>query len=173
MAALTADRDTPYREGVVFQYPVAASTTIYAGGMLALDSSGNAVSASDTAGLTVVGISTAQVDNSAGDAADKNVPVRAGVFGLAASGTSAPTKANIGELVYVEDDQTVSTDAGTNAIVAGTLVAVDSDYCWVKLQSPGLQQAANQADSTAVDVAAVLVDFNALLAKLQAAGLMA
>lgn len=34
-------------------------------------------------------------------------------------------------------------------------------------------QAAHQADTTAVDLAALKVDFNALLAKLQAAGLMA
>lgn len=34
-------------------------------------------------------------------------------------------------------------------------------------------QAANQADSTAADVAALVADFNALLAKLKASGLMA
>lgn len=37
----------------------------------------------------------------------------------------------------------------------------------------GLPAAENQADSTATDVADLVTDFNALLAKLKAAGLMA
>lgn len=37
----------------------------------------------------------------------------------------------------------------------------------------GLPAAANQADSTATDAAGLVTDFNALLAKLKAAGLMA
>lgn len=37
----------------------------------------------------------------------------------------------------------------------------------------GLPAAENQADSTATDVAGLVTDFNALLAKLKAAGLMA
>lgn len=36
----------------------------------------------------------------------------------------------------------------------------------------GLPVAGNQADSTATDVAGLVTDFNALLAKLKAAGLM-
>lgn len=38
---------------------------------------------------------------------------------------------------------------------------------------PEIPVAANQADSTATDVTALVTDFNALLAKLKAAGLMA
>ena len=37
----------------------------------------------------------------------------------------------------------------------------------------GLPSAAHQADSTATDAAGLVTDFNALLAKLKAAGLMA
>lgn len=37
---------------------------------------------------------------------------------------------------------------------------------------PTVPEAANQADSTATEVAGLLADFNALLAKLKAAGLM-
>lgn len=36
----------------------------------------------------------------------------------------------------------------------------------------GVKKAANQADSVATDVAGVVTDFNALLAKLKAAGMM-
>jgi len=38
---------------------------------------------------------------------------------------------------------------------------------------PEIPVAANQADSTAIDIAGLVTDFNALLAKLKAAGLMA
>lgn len=41
------------------------------------------------------------------------------------------------------------------------------------VSAAGGAQAAHQADSTATDVAGVVADFNSLLAKLQAAGLMA
>lgn len=41
------------------------------------------------------------------------------------------------------------------------------------LQKSQAGQAAHQADSAAADVATLVTDFNALLAKLQAAGLMA
>lgn len=174
MAALTADRHTPMREGTFVEPDVAASTMIYAGAMVALDASGNAVPASDAAGLVVIGRAEDLVDNSAGDAGDLTVRVRIGVFGFAASGTNAPAAANVGDLVYVEDDQTVSTDGGTNSIVAGKLVDVDSDYCWVDTGAFGVARiAANQADSTAEDVAGVVSDFNDLLAALQTAGLMA
>lgn len=173
MAALTQDRMTPSREGSWFGHPVAAAKIIYAGSMVALDASGNAVPASDTAGLTVIGRAEERADNSSGSAADVTVPVTSGVFGFAASAGNAPTKANIGDQVYVEDDQTVSTDAGTNSVVAGVLVAVDTDYCWVHLLPESARRAANQADSEAADVATLKTDFNALLAKLQAAGLMA
>lgn len=37
----------------------------------------------------------------------------------------------------------------------------------------GVKEAAHQADSSAADIAAMVVDFNALLAKMQAAGQMA
>jgi hypothetical protein len=41
MTALTADRNTLSRDGSLYDYPVAASVTCYAGGIAVLDASGN------------------------------------------------------------------------------------------------------------------------------------
>ena len=56
---------------------------------------------------------------------------------------------------------------GDKTIIGGTLEIKQGSSV------TGLPVAANQADSTATDVAGLVTDFNALLAKLKAAGLMA
>ena len=54
-------------------------------------------------------------------------------------------------------------------IKVGNGLSIDSDGI---LSADGITPAANQADSTATDVAGLVTDFNALLAKLKTAGLM-
>jgi len=60
---------------------------------------------------------------------------------------------------------------GEKTIIGGTLEIVEGGQV-VGLPS-ALTPAAYQADSTATTIAGLVVDFNALLAKLKAAGLMA
>src|SRR5271154_4207982 len=57
MAALTNSRNTPELAdgGRIQVYPVEANTTIYLGSIVALDGNGNAVPASSTPGLKVIG----------------------------------------------------------------------------------------------------------------------
>ncbi len=59
---------------------------------------------------------------------------------------------------------------GEKTVIGGSLDIVESG----KLLFNGTEAkpAVNQADSTAADVASLVTDFNALLAKLKAAGLM-
>ncbi|OGO93091.1 MAG: hypothetical protein A2Y17_06005 [Clostridiales bacterium GWF2_38_85] len=71
----------------------------------------------------------------------------------------------------------IATDTNSGGIIAEA--KGESDTVEVKIDSttgkgyvPTYYIAANQADSTAIDVAGLLADFNALLAKLKAAGLM-
>lgn len=59
-----------------------------------------------------------------------------------------------------------TTDGGDKTVIGGTL---DIKEGAVLL---GLPKAANQADSTATTIAGLATDFNDLLAKLKAAGLM-
>ena len=55
-------------------------------------------------------------------------------------------------------------------IKVGDGLSIDSDGV---LSADGITPAANQADSTATTIAGLVTDFNALLAKLKTAGLMA
>lgn len=55
---------------------------------------------------------------------------------------------------------------GEKLVIGGTLEILPG------ASVTGLPVAENQADSTATDVAGLVTDFNALLAKLKAAGLM-
>ena len=59
-----------------------------------------------------------------------------------------------------------TTDGGDKTVIGGTLEIKEGAVLL------GLPQAANQADSTATTIAGLVTDFNALLAKLKAAGLM-
>jgi len=171
MGALTKDRNTPRRDGEIFEAPVAAGAVIYAGAMVARDGDGNAAPAADTAGLVVIGRADATADNSGGAAGAISVTVCRGVFAWSHSGL---TRADLGKVLYATDDQTVATTS-TNDVPAGILVDVTSDGAWVKVGVDAVidRVAAHQANSAAADVAGVVADLNALLAKLIAAGLMA
>jgi hypothetical protein len=66
----------------------------------------------------------------------------------------------------------------TTATIVDNLTSTDADKALSAKQGKALKDAAdlkvaaNQADSTATEVAGLVTDFNALLAKLKAAGIM-
>ena len=131
MAALTADRNGFVKtSGQVQSFKVAASTTIYKGGGVAVNATGYAIPAADTAGIKTVGVAEEQVDNSSGSNGDLSVLCYVeGTFAFGGGGT-APTQADIGRTVVWEDDNLVTTAAAaTNDIVAGKLLSIEgSDY---------------------------------------------
>ena len=132
MAALTTDRNTPERDGKTFTDPVAAGATLYAGSIVMLDASGNAVPGSTALGLSARGIAQAPADNAAGAAGDLSVTSAAGVWKLANDGTI--TRADIGGTAWCVDDQTVANNDGTGTRSAvGTIVDVDADGVWVRI----------------------------------------
>ncbi|MBN7785142.1 hypothetical protein JYP51_09440 [Ponticoccus gilvus] len=98
--------------GQRFVDPVAAATRLFAGAMVALDASGNAIPAIPAA-TAMRGVSIEEADNSDGAAGDVSVPIERGPFLVANDGTLDRT--DIGSDVYVIDDNTVG--------AAGTLVA--------------------------------------------------
>ena len=65
MAALATDRITPKKDPCLLVYPVAASTKIYGGSIVGINSGGYAIPAADAASVKVVGVATKQADNSA------------------------------------------------------------------------------------------------------------
>lgn len=135
MAALTKDRNTVRRDGVQYSDPVAASTRIYAGALVCLNASGNAVPGSVSTTLKARGVAQEQVDNSSGAAGDKRVETRRGVFPFANSAsTDEITRADIGNSAYIVDDQTVAKTHATNTrSVAGVIRDVDSDGVWIEI----------------------------------------
>jgi hypothetical protein len=129
-AALTAERDTPQRSGESISATMASNVIIYAGGMVALDSNGLAAPAADTAGHKVIGRARATVDNrTAVYSAAKTIAIDRGVFRWA--NADAIVAADIGQLAYVTDDQTVNQTGGGQAIIAGAIVDVDAVGVWV------------------------------------------
>ena len=124
MAALSKNRKTSERVPALRQFEAAAK--IYTGALVALNSAGKAVPASDTAGLTVIG--RAELTAESG----KMVTVMSGCFRFDNSASTAEIKATeIGKVCYVADDQTVSKTGGTNNIVAGLVFDVDKKGVWV------------------------------------------
>ncbi|MAU46234.1 MAG: hypothetical protein GOVbin2371_36 [Prokaryotic dsDNA virus sp.] len=98
--------------GLRFHDPVAAATQIFAGAMVALDASGNALPAAPT-GTVMRGVALDEADNTDGAAGDVLVPIERGPFLVANDGSLDRT--DIGSDVYVVDDNTVG--------AAGTLIA--------------------------------------------------
>lgn len=149
MTTLAADRDTPSIAGKNFSYPMAAATEIFKGSLVVLDSSGNAEPATDASGKVAVGRAAEYINNT-GIAAAKSIDVEPGVFRWANSGSNTPTKANIGDMLYIVDDQTVDTLA-TSSSPAGVMVDIDDLGSWVRTEPPtslaaGLLAANNLSD---------------------------
>jgi len=125
MAALTADKArTVYGTPIGVDVRVAASTTLYAGAIAVGDAGGDAVAATDAAGLALLGIVTEKVDNSSGADGDKTVVVQRGH--IEKLNHSALVQADVGKNVFVSDDNTVSDSAAmTNDLKVGTLVGFE------------------------------------------------
>ncbi|MCK5295966.1 MAG: hypothetical protein KAJ75_03665 [Alphaproteobacteria bacterium] len=134
MPALTKDRDTHRREADLFEFPMAVAL-IYAGSIACLDASGNVTKGATATILTAVGRAEEQVDNSGGSAGDETIKVRSGTFRFANSASADEiTKAEIGDICYIVDDQTVAkTDGTSTRSKAGCVVDVDSLGVWVMM----------------------------------------
>jgi len=146
-AALTGDRITEKKEPGLKHYPVAASTKIYAGSIVAVNSSGYAVPASDTAGLRVVGVAESQADNSSGTDGAQTITVRAPI--IARYAASSITQAMVGQVMYVVDDQTFDDAPGTNGVKAGRLVEfISTTEGWIEIAPSGVGAVKADADAT-------------------------
>lgn len=126
MAALTGDRKTPTAVRGPREFPVGAGLVIYEGAIVAVDASGWArPGRSGTASDRVVGRAELRADNTGGANGAIRVRVRCDeVAYYLNNGTNAVTQADLGQPVYVVDDQTVST-LNTNAR-AGKVHNIDS-----------------------------------------------
>lgn len=126
MAALTQDKNTRIKApGRKIALDMEETTEIFFGAGVCVNAAGYAVPASDTAGLTTMGVAQEYKNNAGADGAERIV-VQKGVFEFEPDGSNPPTIADIGQTVYWSDDQTVAVAAGpTNDIAAGVLDSID------------------------------------------------
>ena len=135
MANITDDRNTYYRgQYTSYDLPVAASTKIYAGGVVGLNAAGYAVPASG-AGIKLPARAGKTVDNLAGGNGAATVPVIRGEVGLDAG--AGITQAAVGTVVYFADDHTVTNVAAGNS-PAGLLMEISEGVAWVDLRPAAL-----------------------------------
>jgi hypothetical protein len=167
MSALTASRNTPEWNGAPrYHYgllPVEASTSIYVGGMVAIDASGNAVpaqsvGASPLNSLIIAGIceyvygggilppglnALNQSGNGAlypgvtatlGNAGALSVGVAVSIFGMDVDSTISA--ANIGEMVVANDDHTVS--LGTHVVNTTSITVPSTGFQAVVLKGKNI-----------------------------------
>ena len=119
MSALTEARDT--REiaagGVHYtrEFIVAAGSTVYAGGITAVNSSGKAIPATSSGAITVVG----RAENTA--VGGETVRTRSGMFLYSPVSSGAFAVSDLNKTCYVKDDQTVTLTGGTAAVIAGVV----------------------------------------------------
>jgi len=119
MSALTEARDT--REiaagGVHYtrEFTVATGSTVYAGAITAVNSSGKAIPATSSGAITVIG----RAENTA--VAGETVKTRSGMFLYNPVSSGAISVTDVNKKCYVADDQTVTLTSGTSAVVAGVV----------------------------------------------------
>lgn len=133
MAALTNARPTISKgDTKLREYPVAASSVVYAGGMAMLASTGGVKAAqAEASNKGCVGVFATTVDNSAGALGDKKVIVQEGTFKFAATTIAA---ADRGTICFAEDDQTIDESQTGNEPRAGIIDSYESaSEAWVRM----------------------------------------
>lgn len=138
MTALIQDRPTDPLGSlddvlpVLLSFPVEASTSIFAGAMVAINAAGNAVPASASSALKVVGRCERQALNlssngspgATGAAGSIQVLVRQGAFFYNVNADSTITAANFGANLFASDDNTLSLlDGGGQRPYAGFIIS--------------------------------------------------
>lgn len=138
--ALTSDKQIERTDGVQLAFPVNGTSKIYAGALVCVDADGYLVPGADTAGLIFQGIAMQQRDNASGDDGDQLCVVQR--RGLVKCAIAAATPANIGDSVFLVDDETVGLAATTtNDIYCGIIAGfVDATHVWVDIE-PAIRQA--------------------------------
>lgn len=131
MAALAADRNTPYKGTEIQDVPVKAGVTIHGGSLVVL-SGGYAAPGSTATTLIALGRAEAGVVNSGADG-DVTVRVRKGKAFRWNNSAAADeiTQAEVGANCYIVDDQTVAKVA-TGRSIAGKVIEIDAAGVWVE-----------------------------------------
>lgn len=161
MAGLTADRNTPMKDGTLVSLPLAAGVKVYAGGIACVNVAGYAVPGAEDPKQVYVGRFEAFADNSLGANGGLSVLVRRGaLFQFDNLAADPVTQASVGRDCYITDDSTVaaSNGAANTRPTCGVVLAVDAAGVWVGERIESLRVASAPLDfvSIAAGSAAVL-----------------
>ena len=140
MTAATNDIQTEVMDGVQLAFPVNGTSKIFAGTLVCVNADGHLVPGADTAGLIFQGMALQYKDNTTGADGDLTCVVRR--RGLVKMAIAAATQANVGDNVFLVDDQTCDFAGNTtNDIFCGIVAGyIDSTHVWVDIE-PAIRQA--------------------------------
>lgn len=159
MTVLAEDKQIEYREGVELEFEMAASEKVFGGALACVNANGYCLECSDTADLIFQGWATEQVDNSDGSDGDLTIVLRRrGLVKVILD--TAITIANVGDNVFLVDDQTVDLTANvTHNIFCGIIAGyIDTTHAWIDIE-PAIRQAdvaTHIADGSAAHAASAI-----------------
>ena len=141
MTALIKDKQVELKDGVEIPVPVDDGDKIYGGALTCANAAGYLVPGSDTAGLIFMGVAMEQKDNTDGLDGDLDCVVRRRGLVKCIMGT-AITQANVGDNVFLVDDQTVDLAGNvTHDIFCGNIAEyIDTTHAWIDIE-PAIRQA--------------------------------
>lgn len=139
MTKTTEQIRTDYRDGILIPVLLAAGAVVLMGTFAVVNTAGYAVTSDAVGGAdqTVVGIWVDDAVNPGPDGTAHALVRRNKQFLVANSATDPVEQADLGQLVYVADNQTVAkTDNAGVLPVAGTFMGFDLEnptYVWVEI----------------------------------------
>ena len=147
--ALSANKDTEWKEGLLQIFPVEDNVHIYKGAMVCANAAGYATPAVDTASHTFLGEAYEECDNTLTGHSQGGKSVRVRRTGVMKVAGSAFTQAMVGARMYVVDDETVH-NTSANLVPAGILVKyVSGTVGWIDM-APGVRQACSRTEIISV-----------------------
>lgn len=135
MAAATQSRNTLFRNvrGVKNQL-LKANAKVFKGCLVAVDATGYGVTGATATGLTVVGIATADVDNTGGASGALSVDCLNCEAYLNNDGGDLVDQTKDALQIFMTDDNTVcKTNGGATKSASGTMTGFDSGGVWVRV----------------------------------------
>ena len=132
MAPLTQDRNTPRAEGDERTGTLGLNQAIFAGAILMRNATGDLIEGATATGSFGVGVAQERLASTT--AGVTPIRYRPGIHRFANSAAGdLITKADIGTVCYIVDDQTVAKTSGTNTrSPAGIVDSVDAQGVWVR-----------------------------------------
>ena len=131
-------------------YAIKSDAVIAEGDMIAIDANAEALPAADAASIKVAGVCMHITP-------DNMVEVKDGIFPFANSTANPLTRAHRNTLVYVEDKDTVSSDPGSHAVIAGVLIDVYNEEAYVDNRPASIAAAVGPTpEATEIPVAAIV-----------------